>query len=74
MASYPLHSRHLVQVLAGNIYHHKVVNNSSYNLGLIMPSSLITMGSNKYSWSHVDLRTDPHTFSDVTFFQRGLNP
>jgi hypothetical protein len=61
---YPLHSRHLVQVLAENIYHqqyhhHKVVNNSSYNLGLIMPSSLMIMGSDKYLWSHVDLRTDP---------------
>jgi len=46
-----------VQVLAEN----KVVNNSSYNLGLIMLSSLMTMGLDKYSWSHVDLRTDPHT-------------
>jgi hypothetical protein len=41
---------HLMQVLAENIYHqqyhhHKVGNNSSYKLGLIMPSSLMTMGS-----------------------------
>jgi hypothetical protein len=54
----------LVQVLAENIYHqqyhhHKVGNNSSYNFGLIMPSSLMTIGSDKYSWSHVDLRIDP---------------
>ena len=40
-----------------------------------MSSSLMIVGSDKYSWSHVDLRTDPHTFSDVTFFQlRGLSP
>jgi len=56
--------RHLLQVLAENIYHqqyhnHKVSNNSSYNLGLIMPSSLMIMSSDKFSWSHVDLRTDP---------------
>jgi hypothetical protein len=44
------HKGHLMQVLAENIYHqqyhhHKVGNNSSYKLGLIMPSSLMTMGS-----------------------------
>jgi hypothetical protein len=55
---------YLVQVLAENIYHqqyhhHNVGNNSSYNLGLIMLSSLMIMGSDKYSWSYVDLRTDP---------------
>ena len=40
-----------------------------------MLSSLVIMGSGKYLWSHVDLRTDPHTFSDATFSQlRGLSP
>jgi hypothetical protein len=53
----------------------KVVNNSSYNLGLVVLSSLMIMGLGKYLWSHVDLRTNPHTFSNVTFFQlRGLDP
>jgi hypothetical protein len=52
----------IVQVLAGNIkqyHHHNVGNNSSYKLGLIISSNLMIMGSDKYSWSHVDLRTDP---------------
>jgi hypothetical protein len=52
----------IVQVLAENIkqyHHHNVGNNSSYKFGLIISSNLMIMGSDKYSWSHVDLRTDP---------------
>jgi hypothetical protein len=55
----------------------KVVNNSSYNLGLIMLSSLVIMGSGKYLWSHVDAVTCPEKFSCFSGILRilqGLHP